>query len=209
MKIHISISVLAFLAANAVPCVADKPNPRRFLRAIDGPVPGGTRRRLPAAAGAPGGGPAGGPNKGGPGGGPGGANKNAVDNSSYGLLETKPCVDWSSITEDQKSSSHTDSECASNPPSSGGCCRSYHWLRWDSTNAFPYVPCICNSATRDPTTFTPDTLPSSFKCSDENPNCNAEEAAAEEATAEEATEEESSSDEEAAVGEAEGVGEFP
>ncbi|CAB9511478.1 expressed unknown protein [Seminavis robusta] len=76
-----------------------------------------------------------------------------------GLIEIKPCVPWSSVSSAQTTNPQTDSACVSNPPSTGGCCRDYHWLLWDATNSYPYVPCICNDITQDPNSFVPSTLP--------------------------------------------------
>ncbi|CAB9523682.1 expressed unknown protein [Seminavis robusta] len=85
------------------------------------------------------------------------SNKGSV--ARDGLIEIKPCVPWSSVSEAQKTNPQTQHSCASNPPSTGGCCRDYHWLLWDTTNSYPYVPCICNDMTQDPASFVPSTLP--------------------------------------------------
>ena len=84
--------------------------------------------------------------------------KQATGNGSVardGLHEIRPCVSMSKITDSQKQDiwGNGDKTCNTNV-CAGGCCRAYNWLKCDTTNSFPYVPCICNGInTQDPTNF--------------------------------------------------------
>jgi hypothetical protein len=73
-----------------------------------------------------------------------------------GLQETKACIDWSMITQNQKVNPSSHSECVNldnGYPYGSGCCRAYWWLIMDSGTLYPQLPCICNQFTRDPASF--------------------------------------------------------
>ncbi|CAB9527295.1 expressed unknown protein [Seminavis robusta] len=77
-----------------------------------------------------------------------------------GISETKGCVQWSTITNNQKINPSSAANCVSSGFTGSGCCRSYWWLIEDSGGtSYPSLPCICNQLTRDPAEFLPTRPP--------------------------------------------------
>ena len=82
---------------------------------------------------------------------------NANSNGSSGLIEHHQCISHERALEFNKwykaENTENDATCVSNPDSCGGCCRVGYALWCDSKNGFPFLPCICNSRTRDPASW--------------------------------------------------------
>jgi hypothetical protein len=73
------------------------------------------------------------------------------------IFESKPCVEFSQITEEQWTNARTDESCQTNS-CGDGCCRDFPgFVICDTANTFMQIPCVCNALTKDPNSFTPDT----------------------------------------------------
>ena len=58
---------------------------------------------------------------------------NCPDLTQLGLMEMKPCVPWSTISEPLRNNAWGEKTCATNT-CPNGCCRAYSWLKCDEGN---------------------------------------------------------------------------
>jgi len=89
--------------------------------------------------------------------------------SVSGLAESHDCLAFEEgEVQNRASLSQTDLTCLSNNCGKG-CCRVFHWLICDESNAMPQLPCVCNENTKIPPTNPPTPYPTLASIDQLNP----------------------------------------